>query len=376
MIDSTGPSSYAQLSQYSARIANTLLLPDEHDLGEKRIAYLIAPSFEYVAAQWGFWRAGGVAVPLAVQHPTPELAYVFDDAQVSTVIVQPQLKDRVHEIAAARSIRLVTTDEISVVSSRVEFPELDPSRRAMILYTSGSTGRPKGVVTTHANILAQIDALVVAWEWQRDDHVLNVLPMHHVHGIINILSCALRVGATCEFQRFDEVGVWERFARGDLTLFMGVPTIYAKLIASWHNASADQQSQWSRGAKTMRLMVSGSAALPVSTLEQWEQITGQRLLERYGMTEIGMALSNPLHGKRRAGFVGRSLPGVEVRRVDAANNLVEDATPGEIEVRGANVFHEYWNRPRERACAQPRSHRPARDRRGQRRRLFPHRCGV
>lgn len=216
----------------------------------------------------------------------------------------------------------------------------------MILYTSGSTGRPKGVVTTHANIRAQIDSLVEAWEWTDADEILHVLPLHHIHGIINVLGCSLRVGACCRFlPRFDAEAVWESFEHATLTLFMAVPTIYARLIAAWEQAAPTQQTRWSHAAQRLRLMVSGSAALPVPTLERWEAISGQRLLERYGMTEIGMALSNPYKGERRPGSVGFPLPGVEVRRVDSAGKPLGENTPGEIEVRGPGVFREYWRRP-------------------------------
>jgi malonyl-CoA/methylmalonyl-CoA synthetase len=126
---------------------------------------------------------------------------------------------------------------------------------------------------------------------------------------------------------------------------MAVPTIYRKLIAAWEAADSSRQSRWSAGAARLRLMVSGSAALPVQTLARWREITGHTLLERYGMTEIGMALSNPLHGERRAGSVGAPLPGMEVRLVDEQGVPVADGTPGEIEVRGSNVFLEYWGRP-------------------------------
>lgn len=215
----------------------------------------------------------------------------------------------------------------------------------MILYTSGTTSRPKGVVTTHANIRAQVDSLLIAWEWRADDRILLTLPLHHVHGIINGLASALAAGATCEMlSAFDSDLVWDRLASGDITVFTAVPTIYHRLIAAWDHAPADVRRSRSAGAARLRLMMSGSAALPQPMMDRWREITGHTLLERYGMTEIGMALSNPLHGERRPGYVGVPLPGVEIRLVDeagAALAAVSGAT-GEIEVRGPGVFLEYW----------------------------------
>jgi malonyl-CoA/methylmalonyl-CoA synthetase len=148
-------------------------------------------------------------------------------------------------------------------------------------------------------------------------------------------------------RRFDANAVWECIARGQLTLFMAVPTIYAKLISAWEAAPPERRVQLSEACRRMRLMVSGSAALPVSTLSRWKEISGHTLLERYGMTEIGMALSNPLDGPRVAGSVGVPLPGVEVRLVDERGANVDAGSPGEIEVRGPGVFKEYWGRPQE-----------------------------
>jgi malonyl-CoA/methylmalonyl-CoA synthetase len=173
-----------------------------------------------------------------------------------------------------------------------------------------------------------------------------------VHGIINGLGCALAVRATCEIPpRFDADAVWARLASGDVTVFTAVPTIYHRLIASWEAAAPEVRRARSAGVRRLRLMMSGSAALPVQTLERWREISGHTLLERYGMTEIGMALSNPLDGERRPGFVGTPLPGVEVRLVDEAGAQVPDGAPGELEVRGPNVFLEYWRRPEETRAA-------------------------
>jgi malonyl-CoA/methylmalonyl-CoA synthetase len=132
---------------------------------------------------------------------------------------------------------------------------------------------------------------------------------------------------------------------------MAVPTVYRRLIEAWADADAATRDAWSEGARACRLMVSGSAALPVPTLERWREITGHTLLERYGMTEIGMALSNPLHGQRRPGFVGTPLPGVEVRLVDDDGRPADAGTPGQIQVRGSTVFPEYWRRPEDTRAA-------------------------
>jgi malonyl-CoA/methylmalonyl-CoA synthetase len=145
--------------------------------------------------------------------------------------------------------------------------------------------------------------------------------------------------------------VWDRLASGEITVFTAVPTIYHRLIASWEAATPDEQRRRSDGARRLRLMMSGSAALPVQMLQRWREITGHTLLERYGMTEVGMALSNPLHGDRRPGFVGAPLPNVEVRIVDESAAEVADGTAGELEVRGPSVFAEYWNRSEETARA-------------------------
>lgn len=327
--------------------ASATLLGGTADLNEARIAYLIPPGFEHVATQWGIWRAGGIAVPLAVTHPPPELAHVLDDAQVSTVVATPDLEDRVTPLAADRSLRLLSTTTL-FDSTPGPLPHLELSRPAMILYTSGTTGRPKGAVVTHGNVQAQVEALVQAWEWTADDHILHVLPLHHVHGIVNALTCALWVGATCELMPFDPEAVLNRFSRGGLTLFMAVPTIYSKLIAAWEVTPAEEKRAVTAGFRRMRLMVSGSAALPAATLEKWKAITGHVLLERYGMTEIGMALSNPLHGTRVPGYVGSALPGVEVRLVDDSDRPIEEpGAAGEIQVRGPAVFSGYWGRPEE-----------------------------
>jgi len=365
IVAAEGVFSYDDLAQTAARVAAGLL-ENQDDLREARVAFLVPPSFAYVAVQRGIWLAGGVAVPLAVSHPPAELEYVIRDSGATVVVGSGRHAEALEEIAWRTGARFLRTPDL-LASDHVQHLHHQPAehhqhvepprhgavagagrrsaqhegRRALIVYTSGTTGKPKGVVTTHANIEAQIGSLVEAWGWTERDNALLVLPLHHVHGIVNVLGSALVAGASCEIlPQFDALETWHRLASGEVTVFSAVPTIYRRLIGAWEAASAAEQRRWSEGAGRARLMMSGSAALPVSTLERWRAITGHTLLERYGMTETGMILSNPLHGERRPGAVGTPLPGVEVRLVD-----------GEVEVRGPGVFAEYWNRPEETRAA-------------------------
>jgi malonyl-CoA/methylmalonyl-CoA synthetase len=344
IVDPAGSHSYRELLSASASAASALL-GGRADLTEARIGFLTDPDFSYAAVQWGIWRAGGIAVPLAVSHPVGEWEYTLRDSGASAVVAGAAFVDAIRPAAVRAGIPVLAVDAV-LAASPAALPSVHRQRRAMMVYTSGTTGRPKGVVTTHANLEFQVASLVEAWGWLPDDRIVLVLPLHHVHGIVNVLACALWSGALCEMlPAFDAAAVWSRLASGEPTLFMAVPTIYRKLIAAWEAADPERQRRWSAGAARLRLMVSGSAALPVQTLARWREITGHTLLERYGMTEIGMALSNPLHGERRAGSVGTPLPGVEVRLVDERGAPVDEGTPGEIEVRGGNVFLEYWGRP-------------------------------
>ncbi len=342
VVDCNGTYSYDDLLDASARVA-AALLAGRDDLGEERIAFLLTPGFPWVAVQWGIWRAGGLAVPLPLGSPWAELEYYLDDTRASLLVCDATNEANV--VGAAAKLAVLTYDK-AVAREPAQLPAVRNPRRAMILYTSGTTSRPKGIVTTHANLNAQIGSLIEAWEWSSDDRILLCLPLHHVHGIINVVSCALWAGAVCEMlPRFDAEVVWDRIASGDLTLFMAVPTIYVRLIAAWEKAPLDRRKAWSDGAARLRLMVSGSAALPVSTLERWREITAHTLLERYGMTEIGMAISNSYRSERVPGSVGTPLPGVAVRLVDEGGCEVAPGTSGEIEVYGPTVFREYWGKP-------------------------------
>lgn len=345
--DAAGDATYRELLEGSERIA-TLLLDDVDDLAGARVALRVEPGAGFVSALWGIWRAGGVAVPVATSWPGPEIARLLTDADPTAAIVDAENRPAL-EASGGPLPRLLQLDGLARPDVR-ELPSIAEDRDALMVYTSGTTGAPKGVVTTHASVAAQVAALVEAWGWCADDRILHVLPLHHVHGLINALACPLAVGATCEFASFEPVRVWERLASGDITVFMAVPTIYRRLLDAHEAAPPATRVAWEQAGR-LRLMVSGSAALPVRTLEAWERATGHRLLERYGMTEIGMALSNPLDGERRPGTVGMPLPGVQARLVDGEGDPLGEDADGEVEVRGPQVFREYWRRPDETAAA-------------------------
>lgn len=337
---------YAQLLASSRNFAKKLL-NDSADLNEARVAFMVAPGFDYVTIQWAIWQAGGVAVPLCISYPLPSLQYVIEDTEAEIIVLGAEFEHILSEYSKEKNIRLIVLNtENQADTNSINLPEIAKSRRAMILYTSGTTNLPKGVVTTHANIEAQVSTLIAAWQWSKTDHILCVLPLHHVHGIINVVASALWAGAKLEFlQNFSEAAVFEVFSKGKVNVFMAVPTIYFKLISHFEKENTENQQRISTILSKFRLMVSGSAALPVSVLEKWQTISGHTLLERYGMTEIGMGISNPYIGERKAGYIGNPLPTVEVRLVDEENKIVAFEESGEIQIKGPSIFKEYWRKP-------------------------------
>jgi malonyl-CoA/methylmalonyl-CoA synthetase len=337
------PTTYGDLLAQSAAIA-ACLLDSADDLNEAAIAFAAPGGSEYAAIQWGIWRAGGMAIPLNIHATLPEMRHCTKTANVKTLIALKSTADHVRPLCKEAGIALILLDDMDF-SLTCHLPNIALSRRAMILFTSGTTNKPKGVVSTHKNIEAQITTLIDFWQWHEDDVIPLFLPMHHVHGIINVLCCGLWAGATVEAFRegFDITAICDRVKTGAFSVFMAVPTIYVKLIQALEKMPHDECDAICAGFKDMRLMISGSAALPVKIHENWQALTGQVLLERYGMTEIGMALSNPMEGERRPGSVGVPLPGVEIQLVTEEGQVVigED-TPGEIQVKGDTVFLEYW----------------------------------
>lgn len=346
--NSNSNESYRDLLAATNQVSNHLL-GGKKDLQEERVAYLVQPGMLHSATQWGIWQAGGIAVPLSKSATERELVYALSDSG-TTRVVSDNPSESLVQACEASSCTILSLNEFDVNSDNgeeQEYPKLAGTRRAMILYTSGTTSRPKGVVSTHAAITAQIKTLVKAWQWEKNDCIPLFLPLHHIHGIINVMNCALWSGALIyPFQSFATDAILPLVADKRFSVFMAVPTIYVKLIEALSSpGNFPNRDAVINGFRNMRLMISGSAALPASIHESWTELTGQALLERYGMTEIGMALSNPYEGERRPGSVGRALPGVDICLLDENQQTIsEENTPGEILVRGDCVFSEYWDR--------------------------------
>ena len=223
------------------------------------------------------------------------------------------------------------------------------SDAAMLLFTSGTTGRPKAAILTHDNLAAQMRTLS-PWKLGPGDTQLHALPLHHMHGIVvALLTPLLAGGAVRVLARFDARRVWAELAHA--TVWMGVPTMYVKLLEAFDAASDAEREAWRRAARGLRLSTSGSAALPVSVAERWRALHGAIPLERFGMTEIGMAISNPLDpAGRRPGAVGTPLPTVEVRLVDDAGRDSAHG-PAELWIRGPSVFAGYFGQGSSTAAA-------------------------
>lgn len=342
VVDAAGDHTYAEVDAAADRVA-LQLGPDRSGTA---VALVCDAGLDWLAATLGSWRTGAVVVPLEPSHPDAELAHPIADSGAGVILCSLSSRPLAERLATAHGCEVVDVSELPTPPSSVPvIPVVDPRRDAMIVYTSGTTGRPKGVVHTHAGLAAQITGMVESWGWSDEDRIVCVLPLNHVHGIVNVTLCPMWVGGVLETPgRFDAIATWDRFASGEVTVFMAVPTVYARLVRTWDDVDADTRRRWSDGAEGLRLMVSGSAALPVSTLERWEQITGHVLLERYGMTELGMVLSNSLE-RRVPGHVGWPMPGVEVRLVDETGTDVPEGSTGDLLVRGPQVFDRYLNRP-------------------------------
>ncbi len=301
------------------------------------VAFLVEPGAAFVRALVGIWRRGAIAVPLSPLHPRSELEHAIADAAPAVLLASGALAPRLTEAAPGRHVTLL------------EDLDRDPSQPArsgacaLMLYTSGTTGRPKGVRLSHEALAATLGALDEAWRWRAGDRLLHMLPLHHTHGVVVALLGALWAGAEVRFVPFTADAAWDGLASA--TVLMAVPTMYAKMMEAFAAADPTRRARWADSARDMRLCTSGSAPLPASLLNAFRTATGQTILERYGMTEIGMALSNPYDGPRVPGAVGRELPGVTVDIVDETGQPAAAGVPGELRVRSPQMFSGYHGDP-------------------------------
>jgi len=311
-----------------------------------RVAFFLGNRPEFVAAYLAVIRLGAVMVPINLAYRRREIAHMLGDAEPRLLLterdqlaildeVAPEERQSVEELLLAEDLEGWRADPSSFTPPLVEEDDL-----AMLLYTSGTTGRSKGAMITHGNVLATMTALLAAWAWQPDDALLLTLPLFHTHGLVVGLHCALAAGATTLLRRrFEAAAVTDDLLSGKPTLFFGVPTMYVRLVEELKRRGTGS------GFARMRLFCSGSAPLSPETFAAFRDLTGHDILERYGMTETGMNLSNAYAGPRLPGTVGTPLPGVSIRIVDRENREVPSGEEGDLQVRGSNVFAGYWRAP-------------------------------
>jgi malonyl-CoA/methylmalonyl-CoA synthetase len=295
--------------------------------GAERVGVWAEPSLETCVAIVGALSAGATVVPVNPKLGDAELRHVLDDSRPEVLIGAP---DGLH------------VD----VADHADLPpdDLDPEHPALIVYTSGTTGPPKGAVLPRRSLATNLDALAEAWEWTPSDRLTHALPLFHVHGLVlGLLGPLRRGGELWHLGRFDPSALADALEAG-ATMVFGVPTMYHRLAAE----AAAGHPRPAAALGRARLLVSGSAPLPVPDFERIEELSGQRIVERYGLTETLMNTAVRADGRRRPGYVGKPLSGVEVRLVAEDGSDIEvsdDETIGEVAVRGPNVFAGYLNRP-------------------------------
>ncbi|MCJ1336925.1 hypothetical protein MMC09_002203 [Bachmanniomyces sp. S44760] len=352
-------------------------------IGE-RVAFLVENGYDYVVTLLSILGCSSIAVPMSSGFPANELRYILDNSETLMLLSSEKFKAKAEEVLKGE---LETKPMMQILDKRrrgseengnIQLETVKQQDGGMMLYTSGTTSRPKGVLLPESVLTAQAQSLIKAWDYTPMDHLFHVLPLHHIHGTINALLTPLFAGSTIEFLfPFNVQSVWERLAapyipqsdttnnvtsssqstkKSKITFLTVVPTIYNRLLSS-HKELQPPLSEATREAispSNLRLNISGSAALPTPTKAAWTDLShGNVLLERYGMTEVGMALSCGLDFSDRVdGSVGWPLPLVEARLVDSETHEVipvgEEVDndgkerEGEIQLRGPTVFKEYW----------------------------------
>lgn len=327
---------FRSLEERAARVAGWLVARG-FATGD-RLAVLLPNCVEFLDLFLACARLGVIFVPINVLYKAREVAHIVGDSNPHALVTTLEHREHVPD-----STPLILVDEVGAAALRhdlyAERRSLDGETPAALVYTSGTTGKSKGAILTHNNFLANGAGLTISWQITERDRYLATLPLFHVHGLGNGVIAWLLSGCTMRLtERFDITRAAEWFADFRPTLVFGVPTMYARLVELAPEVCRDIGSQ-------MRLFVCGSAPLPAALLEAFRERFGHTILERYGMSETLMNLSNPLIGERRAGSVGFPLPGVSVRILDASGAPAPNDTVGQLYVRGPNVCAGYWEQP-------------------------------
>ncbi len=301
---------------------------------DDRVVVQVEKSATNLALYLAALKVGAIYVPLNTGYTQAELDYFIGDAEPK-VFVGSEAREDVTSFTLDAAGTGTLTDAIETGVEIATEPRADDDLAA-ILYTSGTTGRSKGAMLSHKNLASNAHALNDFWGWRQDDVLLHALPIFHVHGLFIASHCALLNGTPMVWlPKFEAQAVFDALA--DSTVLMGVPTFYVRLLAMPEFGRAQ--------AEHMRIFISGSAPLTEQVFNEWEAKTGQKILERYGMSETIINTSNPLDGERVAATVGFPLPGLDVRITNDAGEPLPNGEVGNIEVRGENVFSGYWRMP-------------------------------
>jgi malonyl-CoA/methylmalonyl-CoA synthetase len=336
--------SYALADGQSARLARRL-----GELGCRPGDRILLQAATCPAWLWVYLaclRAGYVIVPVSADYTGAELRYFLQDAEPAVALADGARLAQLRAAAAGLPVHVESLEALDAAASAgapaVAPPVAGDRDLAALLYSSGTTGRPKGARLSHANLVANALTLAEAWGFSPADRLLHALPLHHAHGLFVAVGTALVAGASILLRpKFDAADIVAQLP--GCTVFMGVPTHYTRLLA--------EPGLTPEACRNVRLFVSGSAPLGAALHARFAAATGHRILERYGMTETLMLTSNPLHGERRPGTVGRPLAGVDVRIGDGSGTSLASGTTGEVEVRGPSVMDGYWRQPAQSAAA-------------------------
>lgn len=318
-----------------------------------RVALQLPKGMDFICLHLGIQFLGAVTLPLNPAYSSEEVEYFLGDSQSALYVTNSEIFARTKKgLENLEDLKIILTDDVSptgleplkkmlsgITQANPEPCRVSENDISAICYTSGTTGKPKGAMISHKNLITNMGALQEIWRWTERDVLLHVLPLFHVHGLFVALHGALNSGCkTVMHGKFDPAKTWEDIERHRCTMLMAVPTIYYRLTKAWEMVRSDIRS--------MRVFISGSAPLPENLFHRFEEITGHRILERYGMTEAQMITSNPYEPEGRIPkSVGYPLPGVSLRVVDPEGKDVKPGDVGEVWVKGDNVFLGYWNNP-------------------------------